>query len=305
MSKPLTEIINEINSKINRKQECATILELILRSVEQQQNKFTSSKNSKDSLRITRDDHPTICCVSKKCMSIERILNTDIYQNIQKVCRDADGDFLRNTDISEKKFRKNINRPGYCETCGCAWTDHVFNEYNLNQFFELVQTPSGEKKWDPNVSQTLVELLEKNKKAIKKFAQEKSFILEVGRKFGAFLSKNSILASNDAFEQFLLQSIEEERKMSQLMEDTSKLNALIQAHEEYKHERNQIENWLDVQDIDISIEEIFLLQEDLFNNKHFGAKIKKIWDEELSQYQAIQCVEHFIGSNNFEEIERL
>uniref|UniRef100_A0A914CZX5 Uncharacterized protein n=1 Tax=Acrobeloides nanus TaxID=290746 RepID=A0A914CZX5_9BILA len=45
--------------------------------------------------------------------------------------------------------------------------------------------------------------------------------------------------------------------------------------------------------------------EDLFNNKHFGAKMKKIWDEELSQYQAIQCVEHFIGSNHFEEIERL
>lgn len=171
-----------------------------------------------------------------------------------------------------------------CQKCGHSYNMHMHRTYELftvkRSFISPeVQTKINEKKGEKSKMEATVAEL---KNLMKEFEDEQKEVLRISATYGAFLKDAAIIAYNDALGDYLEMCIHQENEKDPRIWDKDLVDRLQKSKRDYEEEKalivNAMKQSVAVSGSGFTPEQIAGLQKDLFKMKHFGASLKRIFD---------------------------
>ncbi|XP_028408705.1 uncharacterized protein LOC114531265 [Dendronephthya gigantea] len=166
----------------------------------------------------------------------------------------------------------------YCRECHHHYSDHMHLAYTLEKVPKQFISKDVQKK-------ILAKKTEKERKEeylaiidgmLNELQNEEKLIMQVSAKYGAFLKDNALIPYNDAVGDYLDLDIKQEEESP--LRDAKLLERLKKLRSEYEKEKQILDEAM-ATGISTTSEQVIQLQNELFNLKHFGKSLKKIFDE--------------------------
>ena len=171
-----------------------------------------------------------------------------------------------------------------CVECGHSYNMHMHRTYDLvtvkRSFISPeVQRKINEKKGaESKMEATVAEL----KNLVKEFEDEQKEVHRISATYGAFLKDVAIIAYNDALGDYLEMNIHQENEKDPRIRDKDLVDRLQKSKQDYEEEKALIVNAMKrsgaASGSGFTPDQIARLQKDLFKMKHFGASLKRIFD---------------------------
>ena len=171
-----------------------------------------------------------------------------------------------------------------CVECGHSYNMHMHRTYDLvtvkRSFISPeVQRKINEKKGAESKMEATVSEL---KNLVKEFEDEQKEVHSISATYGAFLKDVAIIAYNDALGDYLEMCIHQENEKDPRIRDKDLVDRLQKSKQDYEEEKALIVNAMKrsgaASGSGFTPDQIARLQKDLFKMKHFGASLKRIFD---------------------------
>nr|XP_054761934.1 uncharacterized protein LOC129268410 [Lytechinus pictus] len=283
MSKPLAEVGNTINHNLDAAKETkAKISHANTEMISLRKDlKFKGYDLQQKEL-----GYPKTVCAAPDCVTYIPVGQTKVQNTVYKtVCHDhcyLEGvpiETTGNPKLAECWAMTNQ----YCNICTHSYQQHMHLTYDLQ---------ITEKEFLSNDTQKQINTIRdfKAKKEafineinnkVEELKREQKIIMVTGAKFGSFLKANAIITYNDAVEEYLEMCIKQEKAKPVTLRKEGVLENMTTMKEEYKKQ---------IEILDTAIagganeniktpEQVKELQKGLFELKHFGGTLKKLFEE--------------------------
>ncbi|XP_054761933.2 uncharacterized protein LOC129268409 [Lytechinus pictus] len=283
MSKPLAEVAKTINHNLDAARETKTKIGLA----------DTEIDSLKEDLKFNGYDveqkelgHPMTVCTAPECIKYVPIGQTKVQNTVyQTICHDhcyLEGvpvETTGNEQLQECLAMTN----GECRSCSHSYMQHMHMTYQLEviekEFLSQEIQDQINKICDTRTQKEAF-IAEINKK-VGELKEEQKIIMGTGAKFGSFLKAHALITYNDAVGDYLDMSIKQEEVKPDEIRDEGLLETLRQMKDEYHQQREILDNAMDKGSSENikTPEQVRELQEKLFKLPHFGATLKKLFEE--------------------------
>ncbi|XP_028397642.1 uncharacterized protein LOC114521398 [Dendronephthya gigantea] len=276
----------------------AAVAKTIQENVQEANNAMVEIKNDtlnmealEEKLNITGVDlerkklpYPMTVCTNSACTEIVAVGGDEIVnrKNFTQICHDH-----CNISGVPTETRNDPRLQGckcisgiYCLKCRHHYNDHMHLTYTLEKVSKQFISKDVQKK-------ILAKKTEKERKEeyqafidgmLNELQNEEKLIMQVSAKYGAFLKDNALIPYNDAVGDYLDLAIKEAKESPKISRDAELLERLKKLRSAYEKEKQILDEAM-ATGISTTSEQVIQLQNELFNLKHFGKSLKKIFDE--------------------------
>ena len=288
MSRPMAEITVVIQKNIQGMEETKMKMEMMDNEVEE---------FSKDlyfdgyDLEYVQLGYPRTVCTHPDCIEYipagkDSLMQTNYKQQCHIHCGLSG---VPTETVGDSRLQRcSAMTAGICgsnnhntNACGHSYQHHMHRTYDLQvvskQFLsDGVQDKIKEKK-DKKAQMEI--FMEELNRQIPEYKEEQATVLRISAKYGSFLKNVAMLPYNDALGDYLDMVIDQENQKDKAIRDPALVASLMTSRKAYDEEKRILD---DAMGIDTGLQvtnpdEIKLLQNELFQLKHFGQSLKNIF----------------------------
>ncbi|XP_041461184.1 uncharacterized protein LOC121412439 [Lytechinus variegatus] len=297
MGKPLAEVANTINQNVEVARE---ITKIILKanneiSTLKEVLKFKGYDVSRKEL-----NYPRTVCASPKCISYVPVGNTMVQNTVyETICHShchLPGVPIETTN-NIQLYNCQAMTDGTCDTCQHSYKEHMHITYDLVKTETEFLSPKIQSEINRirNKKSKIQTMIHEINNKIEELKVEEKIIMETAAKFGSFLKSNALIPYNDAVDDYLDMCIKQEEAKQGKYRNETILDTMRNTKQEYNKQREILDIALKegANENVTEPEHVKELQENLFQLKHFGATLRKFF-QDIS-------LEHTTRNLNFEE----
>ena len=285
MSKPLTEVAKTIDHNLEsaqRAKEHIHMYDADIKSLEQ------DLKFSGYDIKIIEMEHPRTVCTAPDCVrhvqvGIDRIENTLYKQICHNRCNCVNGIQTLLTNYPELRRCVCIERTsGNCRECGHHYTQHMHMTYDTKIVEKEYLSPEVMREIQKRgiLKAQKDSAIQQIDRQIDQLKEEEKHIIRTSAKFGSFLKANAIIPYNDALGDYLFMCIAIEEKKPMKIRNDSLLFQMRKMKQEYERQKKVLDKAMltGADEIVTTPAQVRQLQEELFQLKHFGPILKRLFD---------------------------
>jgi predicted GTPase len=222
--------------------------------------------------------HPRTVCTSSECVEV-------VNQAVVYITHCHEKCYLKGVAAETRNNADLINcsamTNGKCNKCSHSAEEHMHMTYDVKQIPKMVNDSNVEvqiKTKEQQQSQ-INRFINENEKKIKEYIDEKSTLSNVCAKLSRFVQQNAIYVVNDDIDRYLQHLIKEEEKVNAGGKNHIILQRLRDSRRYYKMQQNILSaNIANGSTEEVKIDKIPILVQSLYNLKHSGHSLRKIFD---------------------------
>ena len=285
LSKPLAEVAKTINCNIQSCEDARNQIDLTDMDIKTLESdlKFFGYDIERVDLAYPR----TVCthnsCIKYVSVGKERVQNRVYDQICHDRCYCVHG--IPTQTTNNPGLRRCVCIDKYSETCrkcGHHYTQHMHLTYDTKVVQKEFLSPEvrvaiQETKTTRAQKEAFKQLLDVK---IKELREEEKVILRASAKYGSFLKATALLPYNDAVGDYLDMCIQQQVNKPKEIRDDSLLFKMREMKQEYERQRNVLDKAMrtGAGEIVTTPAQVRQLQEELFQLKHFGPILKRLFD---------------------------
>uniref|UniRef100_A0A1I7YYI4 Tudor domain-containing protein n=1 Tax=Steinernema glaseri TaxID=37863 RepID=A0A1I7YYI4_9BILA len=279
----LTPISAEITKNIQMNKRMIEAKKVELQEMKKQYVDLKSQLSIKQtSLEVVPINYPKTVCASRQCIETIAIPGSTESQTLYKTICHAHC-YLNNIEPGR------YPNPGLqgcaamagkmnCQGCGCSWETHLHIRYEQKQVTVEVTNKEVDKVLDSKNSDEVlvVDVIKGLETRLEELGLKEKRIKTICAKFVAFLNQNAIAVVNDAYGEYLEQSIKlAKNEVAVAGEDNTKVEQLEKYLAEYREEVAIIKEHIKNGTESITVTSIEAMKQELEQMEELGDQFKK------------------------------